>query len=577
MNYYKENYLIFSVKRKFLYIIILFIALFLNISSCKYPGSRISQTSTNGEVLYNGIQLPEVWPPKHFHPESTAVMPVPYLEHPPKVIPIDVGRQLFVDDFLIQETDLKRTYYRAEKYSGNPVFKPETEEELKKNSAVYLGHGGVFYDFSEQLYKMYYSAGWRGGLAEATSRDMIHWTRPEIISGKGNVLIDRSVDDNSIWLDLATSKPDERLKFLECHRNKMTGIQEPGHYLYTSEDGKDWSDGFLAGKASDYCSFFYNPFRKVWVFSIKRDHPIRGRCRYYFENVDFIKGTDWSNAVYWTNADNLDKPEPADRYPGAGEEPQLYSLNAVAYESIMIGMHYILRGPNNEICNKGNFPKLTDLELGFSRDGFHWSRPDRQGFIVGSRTEGAWDRAYLHSTAGVFVIDQDKLIFPYTAFSGIAADGSHGMYNGASIGLAFLRRDGFASMDAGHEKGTLTTRLVKFTGEYIFVNVDCPQGELRIEVLDESDRVIDSFSANNCQPINQDKTLLEVKWNGAENLSSLKGKNVKFRFHLRNGKLYSFWLSSSKNGASSGYLGAGGSGYNGLIDTNIKAAYKTKE
>jgi hypothetical protein len=35
----------------------------------------------------------------------------PYLTSPPEVIPIDVGRQLFVDDFLIAETTLKRTFH----------------------------------------------------------------------------------------------------------------------------------------------------------------------------------------------------------------------------------------------------------------------------------------------------------------------------------------------------------------------------------------------------------------------------------------------------------------------------------
>ena len=44
--------------------------------------------------------LPEVWPPQHLDPDSAEPMPVPYLQHPPKVIPIDVGRQFFVDDFL---------------------------------------------------------------------------------------------------------------------------------------------------------------------------------------------------------------------------------------------------------------------------------------------------------------------------------------------------------------------------------------------------------------------------------------------------------------------------------------------
>ena len=52
-----------------------------------------------------------------------------------------------------------------------------------------------------------------------------------------------------------------------------------------------------------------------------------------------------------------------------------------------------------------------------------------------------------------------------------------------TTGLAILRRDGFASMDASPSPKTLTTRPVSFSGKYLFVNVDCPSGELKVEVL----------------------------------------------------------------------------------------------
>ena len=539
--------------------------------------NSILKDASHGEVLYNGIQLPKVWPPRHLSPDSLDPMTVPYLENPPDIVPVDIGRQLFVDDFLIQETNLSRTYHKAEKYSGNPVFIPETDAELKKESVVYLGHGGVFYDNIDRIFKMYYTAGWRGGLAVATSHDMINWKRPKGPI-KDNLLLPAGVrweghdlntsgSDNSMWLDLNAVDPEERLKFLTCWFHVPVDQRPKGfnHTLHTSAEGTRWSRAVSTGLAADYCSFFYNPFRKLWVFSIKQMRS-RGRCRYYSENVDFIKGADWSDSVYWTNTDKLDFPEPDGGYPGAGEPTQLYSLNAVAYESIMVGMHYIHRGPHNRICEEGKFPKLTDLELGFSRDGFHWYRPDRRGFITGTRTEGDWDRAYLHSTTGVFAVYKDKLIFPYTGYSGIGHDGSRGMYTGGSMGLAILRRDGFASMDAGYRRGVLTTRLVKFKGKYLFVNVNCPGGELRVEILDETNRIIQPYSAENCQSVRIDNTLQPVKWKGSDNLSSIRDKAIRFRFYLTNGKLYSFWVSSDKNGASHGYLGAGGPDYNGVID-----------
>ncbi|WP_395715935.1 sialidase family protein [Prosthecobacter sp.] len=526
-------------------------------------------TGPKPEKLYNGIELPDQWPPRYREP-SDAVMEVPYLKKKPKVIPIDLGRQLFVDDFLIEKTTLKRTFHQAKKFEGNPVFKAETERELGaatqgekgEEATTFTGQGGVFYYPAEKLFKMFYVAGWRGPLSLATSPDMKTWTRKGQLLNEGlrwtGPKLVTGGSDNCVWLDLNAKSPAEQIKYLTCwlHVPKEQRPQGFMHSLHVS-DGKTFSDAVTTSiEADDYCSFFYNPFREKWVFSIKMGTS-RGRSRYYYESDDFLKGADWKKSVFWTCTDKLDLPEPADRYPGGGEPAQLYSLNAVAYESLMVGMHYIHRGPNNGICDKGKFPKLVDLELGFSRDGFHWDRPDRRGFIVGSRTEGSWDRAYLHGAAGVFVVLDDQLVFPYMGTSGIAPSGHRGMYTGGSIGLATLRRDGFASMEG---PGELTTRPVKFKGKNLFVNV---HGEVRVEVLDEAGRVLKSSKV-----ASGDQTKLKVEWSDASDLSDMVGRNVKFRFHQTKGSLYAFWVTSDENGASGGYVGAGGPAFNGVRDTS---------
>lgn len=526
-------------------------------------------TGPKPEKLYNGIELPLPWPPRLRDPNSGEPMEVPYLKRPLKTIPIDVGRQLFVDDFLIEKTTLTRTFHQAKKFEGNPVFKAETERELGpstqgekgEEATTFTGQGGVFYDPAEKLFKMFYVAGWRGPLSLATSPDMKTWTRrgqllPEGLRWTGPNLTTGG-SDNCVWLDLNAKSPAERIKYLTCWMHVKPEDRPSGfsHSLQVS-DGKTWSEAVPTTiAADDYCSFFYNPFREKWVFSIKKGTS-RGRSRYYFESDEFLKGADWDKAVYWTCSDRLDAPEPQGRYPGAGETPQLYSLNAVAYESLMVGMHYIHRGPNNGFCDRGKFPKLVDLELGFSRDGFHWDRPDRRGFIVGSRAEGSWDRGYLHGAAGVFVVLDDQLVFPYMGTSGIAPSGHRGMYTGGSIGLATLRRDGFASMDG---PGELTTRPVKFTGKHLFVN---SVGEMSIVARDESGTVLATS-----KPHAGDATKHRIEWHGIADLSALAGKPIRFSFSLGSGSLYSFWVAPDEAGASNGYVGAGGPAFNAARDT----------
>jgi len=287
--------------------------------------------------------------------------------------------------------------------AGTPrELAPSTSGERGEEATTFLGQGGVFWDPAEQHFKMFYLAGWRGPLGLATSPDLVHWTRvgpllPEGLTWTGPELKSGG-SDNCVWLDLNAPSPSERIKFLTCWMHVPRDQRPAGfsHSLHTG-DGATWSAAVPTDiAADDYCSFFHNPFRQKWCFSIKQGRS-RGRCRYYLESDDFLKGNTWSRAVYWTNADRLDSPEPAGRYPGAGDKPQLYSLNAVAYESLMVGMHYIHRGPKNEICQKGKFPKLLDLELGFSRDGFHWDRPDRSGFIRCSRQEAFSARFTLYT------------------------------------------------------------------------------------------------------------------------------------------------------------------------------------
>ena len=121
-------------------------------------------------------------------------------------------------------------------------------------------------------------------------------------------------------------------------------------------------------------------------------------------------------------------------------------------------------------------------------------------------------------------------------------------------------------MDAGSTGGTLTTRPVTFTGKCLHVNVDCPEGQLTVEVLAEDGAPIEPFTFDNCDAVSCDKTCVPVTWAGAD-LTTLAGKTVRFRFRLDAGSLYAFWVSPDRSGASCGYVAAGGPGFVGPTDT----------
>jgi len=441
--------------------------------------------------------------------------------------------------------------------------------------------GGVWWDPNHNIFKMWYEAGWIGSMAYATSKDGINWERPnlDIVPGTNQLLPGLPPDSTTVFLDHDTKNPEERFKMFLRGPNFL---DEYHGFSLVSPDGIHWSEPVRTGYCGDRSTMFYNPFRKKWVYSVRSGGPLKsgsGRARYYHEHSDFLKGAEWKEEEipFWTGADRLDPPDPA-----IGNKAQLYNLSAVGYESIMLGLHQIHLGPPNDECQKQGIPKITELMLSFSRDGFHWHRPNREAFISATRKPGDWDRGYVQSVGGICAIVGDQLWFYYIGFKGdpenLHPDGmKSGMYANGSTGIAILRRDGFASMAANKEGGTLVTRPVTFNGKFLFVNTDCRGGELRVEILNEDNTVINSFSADNCNPVLSDSTIQQVSWKNSKVLSSLTGKTIRFRFYLKNGHLYSFWVSPDASGSSQGYVAGGGPGLTGSKDEVGNLGYKPSQ
>lgn len=533
--------------------------------------ARAGSPERRGEVLYNGIALPSPWPPKLSRfPVSVETEPVtpPYLLAPPAVIPIDVGRQLFVDDFLIAETTLKRTYHLAKYYPGSPIMKPDQAWETgdKDHPAAMTFSDGVWYDPSDRRFKMWYMAGHGTSTCYATSRDGISWEKPGLDVTPGtNIVRPGYRDSNTVWLDLEEKDPNRRYKMFSVTGAgspcPVTGWNNWVMSVQFSRDGIHWVEAGKSGRIVDRSTVFWNPFRKVWVYSIRHVYPwSRGsygfeRRRSYAENADVLAGSRWEvgEPLPWTDVDRLDPMRDDLKI-----KPQLYNLDCAAYESLLLGLFTVWRG------QPGDRHKPNNLVLGYSRDGWHWSRPDRRPFCDVSDRTGEWNANNVQSAGGLCLVVGDQLYFYVSGRAGQPGSNKAGV---CTTGLATLRRDGFASMDAGDTEGTLTTRPVRFNGKHLFVNVDAPAGELRAEVLDERGKVLAPFSRERCLPVRADKTRQAVRWRGTGDLSSVKGTPVRFRFHLRGGRLYAFWVSPDASGASRGYVAAGGPGFTGPTDT----------
>ena len=194
-----------------------------------------------------------------------------------------MGRQLFVDNFLIAESTLKRTFHQPEYCSENPVIKHGKPGE-KKRYGVYAApfSGGICYDPADKLFKLWYTRSRPHATCYATSTDGIGWTKPELdVEAGTNIVInpEHGFDSCAILLDQRAKDPDERFKYFTS--------EAPGRFYVayrTSADGIHWSEPKAKQNIwGDRSTAFYNPFRDVWVFSQRAEDAKGRRARSYVE------------------------------------------------------------------------------------------------------------------------------------------------------------------------------------------------------------------------------------------------------------------------------------------------------
>jgi hypothetical protein len=501
------------------------------------------------QILYNGLALNPPWPPRYPQLSPDPQVP-PYLRETPAVVPIDIGRQLLIDNFIIESsTNMRQTFHIAEAYPANPVLAPDQpwETDGGKSEAI-ASNGGVWYDQQDKLFKMWYTAAGGKVTCLAVSTNGTNWSKPILdVVKDSNIVFNQPNITETVWQDVFDGDPARRYKLFQMDASKRFNF-------FFSGDGIHWGQSQGQSEAcAPGSTVMYNPVRQVWTFGISSESPF-GRAFRYHESKTLEGGVKWNAAdpLWWQGVDRADL---------VGNDPrsQLLGMTVIPYESLLVGLFTLGDAPPPPAR-----PKPNKIEIGFSRDGFHWMRPDRRAFIPLPENPGAWNGADSFPCPGTFLMVGRRLHF-YT--SGRSATGV------ASTGLATLRRDGFASMDA-ETNGVLTTWPVTFTGKFLFVNVDNPTGELRVEILDQDNKVIPPFTKENSVPINIDSTLILANWKDVKDLTQITNKPVRFRFSLNKGSLYSFWVSPTFGGASRGFLAAGGPHYTMQIDSIGTSSYR---
>ena len=302
--------------------------------------------SCAGERLHNGICLPKAWPPRATWPASTAgLIPPPqppYLTAPPAVRDISTGRSLFIDDFLVDAEashGVSRTFFAAQYAEANPVITFDQPWEKLGNTYARPFSGGVAWDEPSRRYRLWYGCGDATfddsnlALCLATSADGRAWDKENqtVVDGT-NIVVPTPLRSNNVFAHPQST--DRSRRFVLGDTN---GPHAPGesYWLWGSPDGVHWTAlRNETGKTSDRGTFWHDPFRRRWVFSIKGylsgPAKVYGRHRMYWETPDddpFGAGVHWpsegdGSPVLWAAADTLDQPGVC---PGNCQHPEVKS------------------------------------------------------------------------------------------------------------------------------------------------------------------------------------------------------------------------------------------------------------
>ena len=458
-------------------------------------------------------------------------------------------RQLFIDSFSIQEMrGLQQTMHQPVKKGAviRPNW-PAGETSLQTRSAP-------FWDPRAGIFKM-----WLIDKLCRVSTDGLHWTlwQPGTQS-TGEVIFD-PID------------PDPARRYKSFNPRNLSYSSDGLNWFRTTRtrtirvNGEDRTiTSGVTIQSSDEWNFSLDVDERLYIATVKQGGPY-GRSVYLATSRNY---DNWSEPELIFHADDLDqelgRQNIEDRFadesihPPPWNDPSVYNVDAYnmglfRYESVYIGTPALFHavGP---VPNYPNTVGFHLVQLMVSRDLRNWERVgDRRPFIGPSRVgSGAYDLTQLIGPSNALVRG-DELWFYYTGikYRGFRYEGTFptGQYlrlpgqetDTGAICLAVLRRDGFVSVDAGENEGVLLTKPLVWRGSSLWVNADAEEGEVLVEVLDENGDPLPHWSRSQAVPITDDGVRQEVSWNGAGELSSMKGRLVRLRFHLRNAELYAFW------------------------------------
>lgn len=440
---------------------------------------------------------------------------------------VDIGsrRELFVDDFLIEQmNDAHLRLHSPEKREVVLTVEKPWEDTamayftiLRDGPTVRMYYRGICGSDDDE--------GQTACMAE--SIDGIQFERPNL----GIVDFDGSKDNNIIlqskdahnftpFIDRNPDcKEEERYKALGGHWKELSGFVSPDgvHWKKIQDEPLDMKGSFDSQNLA-----FWDSLTGCYRAFVRDFAPFsdgEGNCRiiqtatsddfvHWSEPTQFVYGEDVPLEQFYTNA--------TIQCPGA--------------EHILVSFPKRFVPERTKIADHGE-DGVSDAVFMSSRDGVHWDRSFMEAWVRPGLDQRNWTERSSMTAWGI--IENSP-----TEWSMYISE--HYRWETSRLRRLAIRPHGFASVNAGYGGGEFTTRPIVFSGSTLRLNYSTSApGSVQVEVQDEAGKPIEGFS--DMEPLYGDELDAAIVWPNGD-LGSLAGKPVRFRFTLRDADVFAISL-----------------------------------
>ena len=447
--------------------------------------------------------------------------------------PIDIAsrRELFVDRHLIDSLHNAELRLATPRYEG-PVFPLDRPHEGPFSGYLtVIAHPAGYRIYYRGLPLPRADGSTDECTAYAESPDGVHWTKPA-----DNIVL----RNHAPYTHNFTPFLDPRPNVPPAERWKaIGGTVKTGLAAFASPDGLRWTRLLDApilppvpnGRYDSQNLAFWSPSENLYL------------C--YFRNFKRLpNGQSYRWVSRATSPDFRTWSEPVEMTFGDAPPEHLYTNQTSPYfraPHIYIGIaarflpkRQVLTDAEAKAIgvDPGYFKDTSDAVLLTTRGGSTYSREFLESFLRPGLGMENWTSRTNYPALNLIQTGPAEMSF--------FVNRNYGQPT-AYVARYSLRLDGFASLHAGYQGGSMTTRPLRFQGSRLELNYSTSAaGSVRLEILDESGKPIPGFTLQEARELIGDQITRTYEWSNGPNLSALANRTVRLRFHLKDADVYSW-------------------------------------